>query len=162
MLSDATMSHRSDTLASTRFDLIDVVRETAHETTALPGREACTMVLDCEEAPVEGDPLMLAEALRNVIDNAWVHGGGAAEIRARREGERFVVEIIDRGGGIADALKDASFDRFVQGNRRRDGAGLGLAIAKRAVTSHGGSIALLDRPSGGLIVRIAIPAAPLP
>ncbi|AOR79618.1 sensor histidine kinase [Novosphingobium resinovorum] len=158
MLSDATMSHRSDTLASERFDVIDVVRETVHEMTAFRQDGTCDLTIAIDEAPAQGDPLMLAEALRNVVDNAWVHGGGEAELGLRLEGETYLIDVADRGRGISDPMKEASFERFVQGAQPRGGAGLGLAIARRAVNSHGGTIALLDRPGGGLIVRIGIPA----
>src|SRR5262249_24992427 len=75
----------------------------------------------------------LDHVVQNLIDNAIRHGGGAVAVRARRAGARVVVEVADRGPGIAREHQDRIFDRFyrVEGGRAGPGSGLGLAIAKR-------------------------------
>lgn len=159
MLSDATMSHRSDVRYHAAFDLADMLREVVHEITAYQDEPACRLTLAMEQAPMDGDPLMLAEALRNIIDNARTYGEGEVEIDAVADGTTYRIDVADRGPGMADEQKATAFDRFVRGRRDGTGAGLGLAIARQAVASHGGTISLLDRPGGGLLVRIILPAA---
>ena len=106
-----------------------------------------------------GDPLMLMEALRNIVDNARTHGTGPVAIGIEFDAQGYRVDIADRGPGVAADMKQAVFERFVRGERKGTGAGLGLAIAQQAVSSHGGTITLLDRPGGGLIVRLSLPGA---
>jgi two-component system sensor histidine kinase TctE len=157
MLTDATVSHRLETARSEPFDLIEVTREAVHEGTAFKPDIRCRLEVELNQAPLMGDPLMLAEAIRNIFDNAGIHGGGAITVVVRRAEGCYELDIADRGSGIPVALHARVFERFVRGDGQSPGAGLGLAIAQRAVYRHGGGITLLDRPGGGLIVRITLP-----
>ncbi len=156
MLSDATMSHRSDIRHSAAFDLGDMLREVVHEAAAFGGASDCTLACPEGDTPMIGDPLMLSEGLRNIIDNGRTHGTGPVEVELRVEGDRYIVDIADRGPGISADSKAIVFDRFVRGTGGSKGAGLGLAIARQAVESHGGAIDLLDRDGGGLNVRVTL------
>jgi two-component system OmpR family sensor kinase len=76
----------------------------------------------------------------------------------RRNALRLV--ISDRGPGVPDAELKVIFDPFFRGTgatRNSDGHGLGLAIAKRVVEAHRGSIGASNRPDGGLAVEIILP-----
>lgn len=157
MLSDATMSHRLDMPFTTSLDLIEIIHEVVHEATAFQESVVCTFDTSMDAAPLNGDPLMLAEGFRNVIDNAVRHGGGVIDITLTLETSSYVIEVADRGVGIDDGDKPEAFKRFVRGRTQVNGAGLGLAIARRAIERHGGSIALLDRKEGGLVVRFLLP-----
>jgi signal transduction histidine kinase len=109
---------------------------------------------------VEGRPLALKRALRNLIDNAASHGGGA-RVEMRREGEVAVVEIDDDGPGIPEALLGRVFEPFFRvdpGRRKsRPGAGLGLAIAKEILDQAGGTITVANRSEGGLRQSVRLP-----
>ena len=74
-----------------------------------------------------------------------------------------VITVSDRGPGIPDADKRRVFEPFYRRdtsrNRAKEGAGLGLAIAETLILRQGGQISLLDRPGGGLIVRVSLPLA---
>ncbi|BDA85667.1 two-component sensor histidine kinase [Aureimonas sp. SA4125] len=121
--------------------------------------------VDWEVSPgilVAGRPLALKRALRNLVDNAATHGGGA-NVRMRTEGNSAVIEIDDEGPGIPEALLARVFEPFfrVDAGRRksRPGAGLGLAIAKEILDQAGGTIRVENRPQGGLRQTVTLPLA---
>ncbi len=103
-------------------------------------------------------PVAMRRALRNVIENAVAYGRRAHVTAECRGGEaRIIVE--DEGPGIPEADMEKVFKPFVRleqsRNRATGGAGLGLAIARSIVRSHGGDILLQNRAGGGLRVTIA-------
>jgi len=124
------------------------------------------------ELPVRGDAAKLLGALINLVRNgieAMGPGGfgeplGASaperprvlELSTRREGARAVVEVADRGPGLATEVRAHLFEPFV--TTKRTGTGLGLVIVHRIVTAHGGALAALDRPGGGTVFRLELPA----
>jgi two-component system sensor histidine kinase TctE len=111
-------------------------------------------------APFTGDPVILVEALKNVLQNAIAHGHGDAEtveVEVTSSADRYDIAIADHGPGIAAENRARMFERFVRGGSGATGAGIGLAIVRRAVESHGGSVELLDREGGGLRVLISLP-----
>lgn len=118
---------------------------------------------------VNGRAELLRRALDNVIRNAlrYTPAGTAVEVTAAHAagGEWLHVRICDRGPGVPPAALEAMFDPFFRGEDRvqRNGYGLGLAIAKRAVEAHAGTIRATNRPGGGLCIDIALrPAGELP
>lgn len=157
MLSDATVGHRSAERRFEIMDLLDIVREAAHETPPLRDRNTVVVQTELEAAPFEGDPLMLAESIRNLIENALHHGGGEVMVSVAAVGPGYVIEVADRGPGIDPADRQRVFERFYRGTSQAQGAGLGLAIVRQAVESHHGRVVLEDRPGGGLTVRIGLP-----
>jgi signal transduction histidine kinase len=114
-----------------------------------------------------GDPLAipmrprtLKRALVNIVENAVRYADGA-DIQLAHEGDEAVVRIIDHGPGIPEAERDAVLKPFYrcETSRSRDtgGIGLGLSIASDAVSAHGGRIALMETPGGGLTVEVRLP-----
>ncbi|MCA1563702.1 MAG: heavy metal sensor histidine kinase [Acidobacteria bacterium] len=110
------------------------------------------------------DPMLLREALVNIVDNAIKYSPRGAEIRilVARDGRGGVaIEITDRGPGIAAEHHTRIFERFyrVEEGRSRDhgGSGLGLAIARWAVETNGGHIDLDSEPGRGSTFRIVLP-----
>lgn len=115
---------------------------------------------DCVSVP--GDPDLLWSALENVVRNAAKHGagGGVVEVNLRREGGRAVVDVCDRGPGIAAQDLGAIFQPFFRAGAAQsgvDGHGLGLAIAQRVMHAHGGEIGAANRNGGGLRVTVSLP-----
>ena len=106
---------------------------------------------------IEGDRFALGRVYRNLITNAIqaTEPGGSVTIRTARRGDRVEIRVADTGSGIAPERLSAIFDDFVTTKRR--GLGLGLAITKRIVERHGGTIAATDRPSGGARFSIHLP-----
>jgi two-component system sensor histidine kinase TctE len=125
--------------------------------------EADAEALDqaAEAVAVTGNPLLLREALVNLVDNAMRYAGKGSEVtvRARLEGDRAIVEVEDNGPGIPTAEHDRVFERFVRGVNDGSGCGLGLAIVKEIVQQHGGQVALFNVFPRGLRVRVSLPAA---
>lgn len=110
---------------------------------------------------VTGNPLLLREALVNLVDNAMRYAGRGAvvTVRARLEGTQAVVEVEDNGPGIPTTEHERVFERFVRGVNDGSGCGLGLAIVKEIVQQHGGQVALFNVLPHGLRVRVSLPSA---
>ncbi|MFG1477338.1 ATP-binding protein [Xanthobacter sp. V4C-4] len=161
-----------------RLDLLvaEVVAELAEA-----GRPA--VLLKAEPATVPGRPLSLKRAVRNLVVNAATHGGGArvavlldargggskgtgrpvgAPLCGKGGGARAVLSIEDDGPGIPEALMGQVFEPFFRVDPARQakipGAGLGLAIANEIIGRHGGRLTLVNRPGGGLVQRVELPA----
>ena len=105
-------------------------------------------------------PLGLKRALTNLINNALNYGNQAVVELSSNENEVSIL-IDDDGPGIPDDVKEQVFTPFfrIEGSRSRDtgGTGLGMTIARNAVRSMGGDIELMDRPEGGLRVKVTLP-----
>jgi len=114
---------------------------------------------------LRADPDRLAQALRNLLNNAIAHttpGDGLVRLRAEREGTdrlRFVVE--DDGPGIPADQRERIFDRFHRTDAARDrasgGTGLGLAIVRAIAEAHVGHVAVGHRPEGGARIELELP-----
>jgi signal transduction histidine kinase/DNA-binding LacI/PurR family transcriptional regulator len=93
---------------------------------------------------VYGDRARLVEVVQNLIDNACKFMGNQAhpriEIGARQEGETSVFYVRDNGAGIASRYHEQIFGLFNQLNPHSEGTGIGLALVKRIVESHGGKV----------------------
>lgn len=106
-------------------------------------------------------PAAISRAVANLIDNA-VKYGGSAHAALIREAGRVVIAIDDPGPGIPEHEQEKVFAPFyrLERSRNRDtgGAGLGLAVARTVAREHGGDVALDNIASGGLRVRMELPA----
>ena len=111
-----------------------------------------------DQIPVTCRRIALKRALTNLLDNAVTYGGIA---RLRIEGRPDAVEITidDDGPGIPQDQLDRIFLPFYRLDESRNGGGvgLGLSIAQAIVHGHGGTIRPLNRPEGGLRVRVSLP-----
>lgn len=110
---------------------------------------------------VLADPAALEQILANLLDNAVKYSAAIKEItvRVRRRGGRAVVDITDRGVGIAPADRARIFERFYRtsGRAERPGFGLGLPIVKELIHAHHGSVDVASAPGEGSTFRIALP-----
>jgi two-component system OmpR family sensor kinase len=109
-------------------------------------------------ATVVADPDALARSLRNLLENAAVHGpaGGTVEIALTTANGTAIVAVTDEGAGFAPGTEEAAFERFWRGEEARDraGSGIGLAIVKATAERHGGSVS-----AKGSTVTIRLPTA---
>ena len=84
---------------------------------------------------------------------------------AGSRGSEVFLEVRDRGPGVPAADRTRIFERFVRLDEARgrhpEGSGLGLAIVDQVARAHGGRVEVEDRPGGGAIFRVVMPAAPL-
>jgi PAS domain S-box-containing protein len=110
--------------------------------------------LSGQPAPVEGDPARLEQVVSNLLDNAmkYTPPGGAIAVSVRQDNEHAVLRVRDSGMGIAPEMLSRIFEPFVQLerplDRRQGGLGLGLALVKRLVELHGGSVSAASRGVG--------------
>lgn len=105
----------------------------------------------------------LKRALANLIQNA-VKYGGQARISTETTANSLLVLIDDDGPGIPADKLEAVLEPFVRletsRSRETGGVGLGLTIAKASIEADGGTLALVNRPEGGLRVTVRLPCAP--
>ncbi|WP_296945704.1 cell wall metabolism sensor histidine kinase WalK [uncultured Massilia sp.] len=143
-------------------DLVEMVDQVAEDARFEAGARVAV------DAPtpvtVRGAPDLLWSAVENIVRNAVKHGGadGQVDVVVHPDGGQVHVEVLDRGPGIAEAHLGDVFEPFFRSNPTRnnvDGHGLGLAIARRVVETHGGRIAAANRDGGGLRVTITLPLA---
>jgi two-component system sensor histidine kinase HydH len=110
--------------------------------------------------PLDRDRLVpvLVNLLKNARDAS--PAGAGIEIRVAVDGGRLLFDVLDRGEGLPPGEEARAFEPFF--TKRVHGTGLGLALAKRVVDGHGGTIRADNRPGGGAVFRIALPRNPPP
>lgn len=110
---------------------------------------------------VLADPIRLAQALANLLHNAYQYGGTAVRIEAARDGGRIDIAVADNGSGVPAAAAASIFDPFTRGPNAapRSGSGLGLAIVRRILEVLGGSVRLDRDYSQGARFVLRLPAA---
>jgi two-component system sensor histidine kinase KdpD len=111
---------------------------------------------------VSVDPILVEQLLVNLLENAARHTPPGTEVLVRAEGgpDGLVLEVDDRGAGIAPGEEETIFERFHRGGRvTGQGAGLGLAIARAIAEVHGGTLRVSGRPGGGASFRLDLPGA---
>jgi two-component system, OmpR family, sensor histidine kinase TctE len=136
---------------SSWVDLREVAEEVVGSMAHLALATGRTIGLTGADSPViiTGDPTAIADALRNLVENALAHTAPGSEVivEVGREG---ALTVLDSGPGIPVEDRPRIFDRFWRGKGvRTEGAGLGLAIVMEIVKAHGASIAVSDRTPRG-------------
>jgi len=106
----------------------------------------------------------LASLFSNLVDNAVRYGdaGSVVEISMRGQEGTGLIEVVDCGSGIPAEALPRIFDRFFRAALQEiEGTGLGLAIAKATADRYGFTLSIANRPGGGVIASVAIPATAL-
>jgi two-component system sensor histidine kinase KdpD len=142
-------------------DLADAVGSALRRTSRLLAGHRVTTDLPEDLPLLRGDFVLLEQVLVNLLENAarYTPAGTEVEIGARHGGRALVVEVRDRGPGIAPDDAQRIFDRFyrVQGSAPGKGVGLGLAVVKGFVEAMGGRVSVVERSGGGAVFRLAFP-----
>ena len=118
--------------------------------------------IEAELPKVMADRERVQQALSNLIGNAikFSPAGSKIVVVPRRDAESVVISVVDNGKGIAAEQLPRVFDRYWQSSRTdRQGAGLGLAIAKGIVEAHGGRIWIESTPGEGTTASFSLPFA---
>jgi len=129
----------------------------------LPAAEVKGVTLryrDHGPTPVAADPVLLAQAVSNLIDNAlkYVPPGGTITVEAPHDpGEPVQIIVSDNGPGVSDSEKPKVIERFYRGDASRGtpGAGLGLSVVDAVARLHGGTLELTDN-NPGLRARLTV------
>jgi len=123
-------------------DLDDLLNDEANRLRKLS--TTLTVTVTAPPVRIQGDPVQLARALRNLVDNAARHAESHVDLSLQIRGGHVVVAIEDDGPGIPEAERERVFERFVRLDESRTrasgGTGLGLAIAREISTAHEGSL----------------------
>jgi len=124
-------------------------------------------VIDCDPVVI-GSPTLLYSAIENVVRNGtrYTREGTAVEGRLEHTAAQHeaIIRVADSGPGVPEESLSKIFRPFYRiddaRGRQTGGVGLGLAITDRVVRLHGGSVHAENRPEGGLVVEIRLPAIP--
>ncbi len=155
------------TLRYTVFPVMELMRDAVGLLEVLIEEKKLAFTLTGDESLfVRGDRLFLRQAVINVLHNAvkFTPVGGAISLSVSRDADaKAVMTITDNGPGIPLEHWTLVFDRFYRVDSARagenKGAGLGLSIARWAVQSHDGEIALTNAPGGGCTFWIRLPTS---
>lgn len=110
---------------------------------------------------IVADQRRLRQVMFNLIGNAvkYTPNGGAITVSARRRDGEVALTVADTGPGIPPEDMERVFDSFVRTiHDGQDGAGLGLALVRRFVELHGGTVELESQPGQGTVVTVRLPA----
>ena len=147
-----------------QMDLVGFARDLTADHIPAAAEMGIDLGYEGEEAQVlvRAEPLLLGEALRNLISNAMLHGraGGMVTVRVRREDANAVLEVEDDGPGIPPEARAAAVNRFARGRTQGPGMGLGLPVVDEIAALFRGRLTLVDGAGGqGLCARISLPLA---
>jgi PAS domain S-box-containing protein len=169
LLDVTRLTHGKVRLQKERFDLGALVERAAESVRPLMDERGHQFILVPCDGPIwlEADPIRLDQVLVNLLNNAaeFTDPGGHVELIVTLEGAEAVIRVRDDGMGIAPDLLPRIFDLFAQADTTLDrgggGLGIGLTLAKRVVTLHGGSIqAHSEGPGRGSEFVVRLPALP--
>jgi len=146
-------------------DVAALVRESVHGCAA----RAADQEIGVDVAVPDGliadvDSRRLRQALGNLLDNALRHTppGGRVIVAADRSNGTLTIEVSDTGAGFPEPFLPHAFEPFTRADAARSreagGTGLGLAIARAIAQAHGGDASARNRPGGGAVVALRIPA----
>ncbi|MBB4199298.1 hypothetical protein CCR94_21320 [Rhodoblastus sphagnicola] len=165
-LEDMLMLAQSDegrlVLRRAPFDLAGAAREAVNLAGAFAASSGVVLKSDglAAAAPMEGDESWLRQALLALIDNAVKFSPHDGQVRVElAQGDELRLSVLDEGPGAPDEALGRLFDPYYQceGGSLRGGSGLGLAVARWIAEQHGGGVAAINRPEGGLQVSLILP-----
>ena len=156
LIGELLLSSRLD--ATKRLERVERV-----DLLALVAEEASHFDREVSGKPIniDGDPLLLRRLVRNLLENAQAHAGGATDVSIKSEGGSARIIVDDAGPGIPEEDRERIFEPFY---RRRDttqptGAGLGLAIVRQIARIHGGEVSCAPREGGGSRFAVTLSTA---
>ena len=145
-------------------ELVDEVVQDAHFEAQTQGRHV--LWEESGTALLQGRPELLHSAIENIVRNALKHAPESRTVWVETSADvtqrRYILRVLDDGAGVPNEELPSLFSPFFRGanTANAEGYGLGLAIARRCIEAHGGTIRADNRPAGGLRVEIVLPWPP--
>ncbi len=138
----------------TPYNIEEALYEQIGMTKLAAERKEIEVIFECaqDELPIiEVDGTMIDRVLTNLMDNAlkYTDKGGTITVRLVNGAEHILVEVLDTGIGIKEQDMPCVFDAFCQVNRKNEGSGLGLSIARAIVEAHHGTLSVESTPGKG-------------
>lgn len=149
-------------LLVSRLDATDGLDRAEEIDLAALAAEECARYADCSvhggSVTVRGDPTLLRRMIRNLLENAKLHGAPPIEVAVERRGDQAALEVSDAGEVIAAPARERLFSPFqrIGGPERPCGTGLGLALVRQIARRHGGDVAY--RGESGSCFAVTLPA----
>ena len=163
LLDHAMVTFRTDNLMAQNFDLAGLTREICEHLSPTAGLKDIGLVLEIPEKPCPfvGDPVLMQNALRNILDNAIKYSPADSEIIVKlTRGKVTEISFCDQGRGFGSTDLGALTQRFSRGENVADivGSGLGLTIADVVARAHRGRVQIRSNPKGnGACVSLILP-----
>lgn len=160
LLDHAMITFRADHLERENIDLVELVRDLVQRMTPIAEmKDLSISLLGDPRVSYSGDPVLIQNAVRNLIDNAMKYGPTESSIEitvSKSTGPR--ITICDHGPGFPTNEIETLTSRFQRGVNSKDtiGSGLGLTIARDVAMAHGGRIDLENQPEGGACVTLSL------
>ncbi|MFI8263647.1 MULTISPECIES: sensor histidine kinase [unclassified Streptomyces] len=156
----------SATFVREGVDLSLLAEEAAETLLPLAERRRITLDVTGAAAPTDGSAELLLRVVTNLVQNAVVHNlpsGGTVTVRTEAYGDTSVLRVENTGPRVPPELAATLTEPFRRGAERvrtgddHAGVGLGLAIVHSIVRAHEGTLGLLPRQGGGLVVTVRLP-----
>ncbi|MFK8083073.1 MAG: ATP-binding protein [Granulosicoccus sp.] len=156
LLDHAMITFRANQLAYHEIDLTEIVGEIVQRLTPVAEMKDIELQLDTEACvKVSGDPILIQNAVRNIIDNALKYSPIESTISITvKSGPTARIEVRDEGGGFPHNEMEKLTHRFARGSNASGtiGSGLGLTIARDVIDAHGGKLTISNRKQTGACV----------
>jgi signal transduction histidine kinase len=168
LLDVSRISEGKVSLQTARIELGEVLRSAIEGSRHNIDAAGHTLTVDLPEVPIwlDADHTRLAQVLANLLNNAakYTPAGGQIVLSAAREGAEVAIRVADNGVGIPAPMQAQIFEIFTQvenhRGRAQGGLGIGLALVRRLVALHGGSIAVASEGQGrGSTFTVRLPVA---
>jgi two-component system sensor histidine kinase QseC len=163
LLALARLESSKDNLSLVSVELNQIAKQTLAELAPRAIERGAAIALESSTpATVSGDPALLASVIRNLVENAIIHGGPNVHVTVRIEtvANGFELIVEDDGAGVAVDRRASLGRRFFHGADDTEGSGLGLSLVERIVELHGATLAYGEGSQRrGLQVRIRFGSA---
>lgn len=155
LIEEILLASRLDALEeSLAREPVDLLALAAEESVRVEAVE-----LDGQPVELEGDPRLLRRLLRNLLENARLHGAPPIELRLLPAAAGVEVRVCDHGAGVPEAERERVFEPFYRRSNAAEGSGtgLGLALVRAIARRHGGEARCEARPGGGSCFIVTLP-----
>jgi signal transduction histidine kinase len=163
LLKLASLESEHHPYAPVRYRLDEQLRRTIIAAEPMWSSKRLELDLSLEEATVTADPDQLTQVWTNLIANSvkFTPTGGRIAVTMQRQSKGMEVTVADTGIGIPERDIGRIFERFYKVDQARDrsagGSGLGLAVVRKIVDIHNGSIRVRSEPGKGTAVTVTLP-----